>query len=169
MVLVSGLLWYTLPASNISHSILETIGDPNVEGTDNRRYEEPVRGWIERSGPVIAMGGEETSHGHAPLQSLVCMLVLKNCLELQTVILAWFLGRVVIKEVFVWRRVIADISSTKLMNTFYFIWVTSLAFFEAGRLCIALPNHTLLSHMRGRLGRRFRRWIFTHLILISIL
>ena len=67
------------------------------------------------------MGSEETTDCHAPLQSLVCMLVLKDCLELQTVILARFLRRVIIKEVFVGWLVISDIAPTKLMNTFYFL------------------------------------------------
>ena len=169
MVLVPGLIWYALTASDISHSILETIGDPNVEGTNHRRNEEPVGGRVERPGTVVSMGREEAAYGHTPLQSLVCMLVLKNWLELQTVILAWFLVRVIVKEVSVRRLVISDITPTKLMYTFYFIWVTSLSFFEARRHCIALPNHTLLGNMRGWLRRLLCRWIFTHLILISIL
>ena len=86
------------------------------------------------------MHGEEAAYYDAPFDCFVGLVEAKNCLELESVILARLLVRVVIKEVFLRWFIVSDVTSAELVNTFHFFGVGPRSLIKRCWLLTTLSN-----------------------------
>ena len=86
------------------------------------------------------MHGEEAAYDDAPFDCFVGLVEAENRLELEAVILARLLIRVVIKEVFLRWFIVSDVTSAELVDTFNFFGVGPRSLIKRCWLLTTLSN-----------------------------
>ena len=86
------------------------------------------------------MYGEEAAYDNAPFDCFVGLVEAENSFELEAVILARLLVRVVIKEVLFRWFIVSDVTSAELVNTFHFFGVGPRSLIKRCWLLTTLSN-----------------------------
>ena len=86
------------------------------------------------------MHGEEAADDNTPFDCFVGLVKAENRLQLEAIILARLLIRVVIKEVFLRWFIVSDVTSAELVDTFNFIGVGPCSLIECCWLLATLSN-----------------------------
>ena len=89
------------------------------------------------------MRGEQTSNCDAPLDSLERLVEAEHRLQLEAIILARLVIRIVVKEILLRRLILADVAAAKLVDAFNFLRVSAGSLVEAWGLLLTLPDHTV--------------------------
>lgn len=93
------------------------------------------------------MGGKHATHEDTPLDGLVGLAEPENCLQLQPVVLARLLLRVVVEKVFIRRLIVLDVASAEFVDAFHFFGVGTGTLIKSGRLLFTLTDHPLSCHV----------------------
>ena len=116
VVLLSLLHWKRLFSCKFSHKFLQRIGDPNVEKGGKRHDCEPKGSIVDWPRSIVTMHGKKTTYSHAPLDCFVSGRISKYIFKLECIIFATLFVRVIVKEVLVWRVVVANILPSKFVD-----------------------------------------------------